>query len=109
MLKVVNTTLLTYWPCNCTIWFGYLLAPFTLGLSFLLPNLCISEGKSGLISAIERQNRIKLRAKGLVLEYVQGWSMSWLELSVIGQNNAKGEKSGTAKEKDAETSADIES
>ena len=89
LLKVVNTTLLTYWPCNCTIWFGYLLAPFTFGLSFLLPNLCISEGKSGLISAIERQNRIKLREKGLVLEYVQGWSMSWLELSVIGQNNAK--------------------
>ena len=33
--------------------------------------------------------------------------MSWLELSVIGQNNAKNEKIGTATEKDAEDT-DIE-
>ena len=99
-MKIVNTTLHTYWPCNCVIWFGYLLAPFTLGLSFLLPNLCVSDGKSGLISAIERQNRIKLREKGLVLTYVQGWSMSWLELSVIGVAK-KDNESTTAKEKKA--------
>ena len=49
---------------------------------------------------IERQNRTKLREKGLVLKYVQGWSMSWLELSVIGV--AKEKQKSTAKEKDAE-------
>ena len=54
LLKTINLTMHTYWPCSCTIWFGYLLAPFTLGLSFLLPNLCISEGKIGLIACIER-------------------------------------------------------
>ena len=85
LLKTINLTMNTYWPCSCTIWFGYLLAPFTFGISFLLPNLCISDAKIGLIATIERQNRIKLREKGLVLRYVQGWSMAWLELSVIGK------------------------
>lgn len=52
----------------------------------MLPNLCISEAKLGLIAAIERQNRIKLRPRGLHLEYKAGYSMSWLELSVVGRN-----------------------
>ena len=82
----LNRTLVTYWPCTFCIFFGYLFSPFTLGLSFLLPNLCISEAKTGLIASIERKNRLQLRDKGLLLRYVQGWSMSWLELSVIERN-----------------------
>ena len=61
----MNRTLNTYWPCNFCVWIGYLLSPFTLGLSFFLPQLCISEAKAGLIAAISRQNKIKLNAKGL--------------------------------------------
>ncbi len=82
LVNNINDTLRAYWPCNATIWIGYLLAPFTLGLSFLLPNLCISDAKIGLIKVIERQNRIKLHDRCLNLSYVQGWSTSWLELSV---------------------------
>ena len=54
LMKTVNGVLKTYWPCSCTLWFGYLLSPITLGLSFYLPNLCISEAKLGLIAAIEK-------------------------------------------------------
>lgn len=85
-MQDMNRTLKTYWPCSFCIWVGYLLSPFSFGLSFMLPNLCISEAKLGLIAAIERQNRIKLRPRGLHLEYKAGYSMSWLELSVVGPN-----------------------
>ena len=61
----VNDTLKAFWPCACTIWTGYLLSPFTLGLSFLLPNLCISDAKKNLIATIDRQNRLKFHEKGL--------------------------------------------
>ena len=83
LMKEMNGTLNRYWPCNSCIWFGYLLSPFSLGLSFLIPNMCISDAKLGLIAAIERQNRLKLREKGLRLLYKQGFSMSWLELEVV--------------------------
>jgi len=54
LINNINDTLRAYWPCAATIWIGYLLAPFTLGLSFLLPNLCIADAKVALIKVIER-------------------------------------------------------
>ena len=83
MMGHLNDTLRAYWPCNCTIYFGYILAPFTLGLSFLLPNLCISDAKDALIRSIARQNRLKLTEKGLEMRYVQGYCTSWIEIRVI--------------------------
>ena len=65
LMNNINDTLRAYWPCSLTIWLGYLLAPFTFGFSFMLPNLCISDAKTGLIKAIDRQNRIKLHDKCL--------------------------------------------
>lgn len=88
LMQDMNRTLVTYWPCQFCVWFGYLMAPFTFGLSFFFPNLCIRDAKVGLIAAIERQNRIKLKDKGLQLSYIQGISMSWLELSIIGEAEA---------------------
>ena len=102
LMKDMNRVLTTYWPCQFCIWFGYLLSPFTLGFSFFLPNLCISDAKHGFVSAIERQNRVSLRDKGLRLTYVQGFSMSWLELEVmeaVGTDN-RPDIEKTAVEKD---------
>ena len=101
LIKLLNGVLNTYWPCNVCYWLGYFLAPFTLGMSFYMPNLCISEAKNGLIAAIERQNRLKLKEMGLHLSYVSGWSMAWLELSIV--NHVK-----TAAERDVEPTEDIE-
>ena len=70
MMGHLNATLRAYWPCPCTIWLGYLLAPFTLGFSFMLPNLCIADAKESLIKNIARQNRLKLNEKGLHMRYV---------------------------------------
>ena len=82
-MRTINETLLRYWPCACTIWLGYLLAPFTLGLSFLLPNLCIKDAKGALLTAIARQNRIKLGDRGLTMSYRQGYLSSWLEIEIV--------------------------
>jgi hypothetical protein len=54
LISHLNDTLRAYWPCNATIYAGYILAPFTFGLSFMLPNLCISDAKVALIKAIDR-------------------------------------------------------
>ena len=89
LINQFNDTLRAYWPCSFSIYAGYLLAPFTLGLSFMLPNLCIADAKEALIKAIERQNRVKLNDLGLKLTYIQGFSTSWLELTIIPGSNQK--------------------
>ena len=45
IMKDLNAEIFKYWPCTWTIWLGYLLAPFTLGVSFFIPNLCIKDAK----------------------------------------------------------------
>lgn len=50
IMMSVNATITAYWPCSCSLVCGYLFAPFTLGLSLLLPNLCIADGKVALIN-----------------------------------------------------------
>ena len=65
MMKSLNQTIHSFWPCNCVISIGYCLSIFTLGLSFYLPNLCIGEAKIALKKEVARQNRILLEAKGL--------------------------------------------
>ena len=81
----LNDTVNQYWPCAISIWLGYLLAPFTLGLSFMIPNVCIKDAKVNLVAAIERQNRLKLKQKDLQIKYMQAWSTSWLEIRIIGE------------------------
>ena len=84
-MHIINDTVNQCWPCGCSIWTGYVLAPFTLGMSFLIPNMCIKDAKQNLIYAVERQNRIKLKDKGLRLRFVQGWGTSWLEIYIISK------------------------
>jgi len=50
----LNETISAYWPCLFTIYIAYILAPFTFGLSFYLPNLCIGDAKTNLLESIER-------------------------------------------------------
>ena len=84
-MRNLNDTLRGYWPCNTILLLGYLLWPITLGLSLLLPNLCIREAKGSLLLEVERQNRISLKNKGLRLSYHDGvlWTTSWLALEIL--------------------------
>ena len=83
LMRTINEALHRCWPCAFVLWAGYLLAPFTLGLSFFLPNLCIKDAKGALITAIARQNRIKLGDRGLKMSYRQGCLSSWLEIEIV--------------------------
>ena len=85
LMRNVNDTLRSYWPCNCVLLIGYLLWPITLGLSLFLPNLCIREAKGSLKMEIERQNRMYLKQKGLQMSYHDGflWTTSWLSIRIL--------------------------
>ena len=50
---------------------------------FLLPNLCIKDAKEALVTAIARQNRIKLKDRGLNMSYRQAYLTSWLEIEIV--------------------------
>ena len=82
-IKDINAEIFKYWPCSFAIWIGYILAPFTLGFSFMLPNLCLKEVKKNLLNEVTRQNRIRLERRGIRLKYVAGHLTSWLELEII--------------------------
>ena len=49
----------------------------------MLPNLCIADAKTNLLLAIERQNRIKLKDKGIKLSYNKGFTTSWLSIDIV--------------------------
>ena len=83
LIKHLNDTIHNFWPCNASIWFGYIFSIITCGASFLIPNLCIREAKESLLSAIERQNRLKLKEKGLMMTYNSGFTTSWISIDII--------------------------
>lgn len=61
----LNVTLAQFWPCDVAIFIGYLLAPFSFGLSLFLPYLCISDAKNSLEDQVMRMNTLKLNQKDL--------------------------------------------
>lgn len=58
---------------------GYLLAIPTLGLSFLMPNVCIKEAEEQVKKQIEKINKKQLNSKGMELVFRKRCSTSWLE------------------------------
>lgn len=45
----INFKLKMYWPCCFAYYCGYLCIPATLGLSLLLPNVCVGEAEAILL------------------------------------------------------------
>ncbi len=45
MIESLNEVLYANWPCGPCQMIGYILCPCTLGLSFLLPSITVSEAK----------------------------------------------------------------
>ena len=72
-----------FWPCNTALAFGYIFGIITCGASLLVPNMCVSEAKEALLEQIERQNRLKLKDKGLKITYNQGFTTSWLSIDIV--------------------------
>lgn len=78
----INNVVQNYWPCTCARFCGYWCCPFTLGLSFLVPFLCISDAESALQRQLDHFNRTEFKEKGLRFKLVKQCSTSWLELMI---------------------------
>ncbi|TNV74510.1 hypothetical protein FGO68_gene5705 [Halteria grandinella] len=80
LLDIINTTLITYWPCTMCQIIGYCLCPCTLGLSFVVPGMAIAEARTKVGEDIDRINKEVLQGKGLFMVLQVYCSTSWLEI-----------------------------
>lgn len=60
IIRRLNETIQSYWPCNTCYAFGYACTPFTFGLSLLLPRYCASQAE---IHAQKFLRNVSLKAK----------------------------------------------
>ena len=54
-----------YWSCPASLFLGYLFAIFTLGLSLLLPYICIRETEKHLRDYLAILNYKMLKRRGI--------------------------------------------
>ena len=83
MLERFNNSLVRLWPCDLIIAISYLLSPLTCCLSFLIPNLCISDAEEALKLQIDYYNAYRLKERGLHVKLIKKYSTSWMELRVV--------------------------
>lgn len=76
------------WPCDFSFSCGYLLSPCTLGLSLLLPNICIQQARKSLQSDIKEVNDIFFHPR-FHLSLQQQCCISWLQIDLIEENKSK--------------------
>ncbi len=76
----INDKLESYWPCLCSILFGYFMAIFTFGISVLIPWVCVSEAEGQARNFIDHINKDVLIYRRLNLRLVKKWCVSWLEV-----------------------------
>lgn len=48
-MEQLNYKTTQYWPCMLAYCLGYICAPCTLGISFLIPRLCVAEAEAVLM------------------------------------------------------------
>ncbi len=87
MMNKIMDELMMMWPCCFCFTYGYLFCLCTLGLSFILPNCCISEAKIKLIESINEANDLILKNKNLQLSYHQKCSTSWLQIDILEKHS----------------------
>lgn len=70
-----------YFPCNFCYYFGYFSSFFTIGLSFLCPNICISQAESVLIEELDIFNKNPIYCnKNVKWKYVKKCCYTYIEL-----------------------------
>eukprot|EP01038_Epipyxis_sp_PR26KG_P013246 gene13246-17752_t len=53
----LNDTLLSFWPCNVCLIFGFVCSPFTCGASLLCPRICVSEAEKKSLIFLENHKQ----------------------------------------------------
>ena len=82
MLAAFNETVGKMWPCPLSMALGYIFAPFTLGLSLFLPNICVADAEKALQAQIDYYNMYRLKEKGLEVKLRKGCFTSWIEINI---------------------------
>ena len=81
ILLRINTVVDTYWPCTCALLIGYLSCIFTLGLSFFIPYICISEVITNLKEELEEINMEMIeKHKSIEFKLIKGWFLYRIEI-----------------------------
>ena len=62
-IQYINHALADYWPCPTCFIGGYLCVPCTLGLSLLMPNICVSGAEKYVKSLMSEQLNYRLEYK----------------------------------------------
>ena len=78
----LNETLINYWPCFCARAMGYFCCLCTMGLSFLMPNICISDAEETYTKQLEQYNNSLFNPRGLDVKLRKKCSTSWLEVKI---------------------------
>lgn len=87
-INELNATILTHWPCRCALLIGYICCIFTIGLSFLIPYLCIKDSEGMLLKQIKQYNNYLFLEKGFIIKLKKRCCfISWLEIKIL--ENAK--------------------
>ena len=84
----INEILELYWPCNFCWFFSHIMAVFTLGLSLLLPLVCISQLEAELQDLFKYTNKDLIK-KGLKISLQRRYFSSWLEIRVVDDHTQK--------------------
>ena len=82
-MEQLNYKTTQYWPCLFAYWCGYISAPCTLGLSFLLPRLCVVEAQAVLVRQIRKINQDVLGPKKVEMRLVKGCCSSKLVIEEL--------------------------
>ena len=77
-MEHLNFKLKMYWPCCFAYYCGYFCIPITLGLSLLLPRVCVSEAEAVLLREIAKLNRDVLGNSKLQMRLVKKCCDSFL-------------------------------
>eukprot|EP01041_Mallomonas_annulata_P010518 gene10518-21934_t len=82
ILKKLNETLITYWPCTTCYIFGFACAPCTCGTSLCCPAKCISEAENKAQKLLEQMGyKDKYYDRCITFKIQKGFCSSWLEIS----------------------------
>ena len=88
------------WPCVYCLSVGYLCSLCTFGLSFCLPNICISEAVASFLQDIDEANKEFFNPNKLHLSLQRRCCTSWLQIDI---NDEEEEKEEEEKEVDRKT------
>lgn len=75
------------WPCNLCFYCGYVCSFCTLGLSFLFPNMCISDAYESFLVDIEELNEQKFKKLKLNLSLQRRCCISWLQIDILDKED----------------------